>query len=71
MDPAEKAKLQREIQELSQKKRKLLEDIAAIDKFIKRRIDRIAVLNDREPSRRGSVIFSWRVARRWMVGKDV
>ena len=71
MDPAEKAKLQREIHELTQKKRKLLEDVAAIDKFIKRRIDRIAALSNDEASRRGSVIFSWRVAKRWMVGKDV
>lgn len=71
MDPAEKAKLQREIQELTKKKRKLLEDIAAIDKVIERRMDRIAALNGAEPSRRGSVIFSWRVAKRWMVGKDV
>ena len=71
MDPAEKAKLQREIHELNQKKRKLLEDVAAIDKFIKRRIDRIAALSDDEATRRGSAIFSWRVAKRWMVGKDI
>ncbi len=65
-----KAQLLREIRELSRKKRRLQDDIIAIDKFIKRRMERIESLRPDHPRQKRVLVCSCRIARRWIIDKN-
>jgi hypothetical protein len=65
-----RAQLLREVRELSRKKRRLQEDIIAIDKFIERRMKRIEVLKPDTPRQRTMLVCSCRIARRWIIDKN-
>ena len=65
-----KAQLLREIRELSRKKRRLQDDIMAIDRFIKRRMERIEALKPDQAAQRRLLVCYCRITRRWILDKN-